>query len=152
VKAKIHSYDTLYQFLLEARLTAHIRQFKLITNSKVLVKKYMIKRIRHKNNNSPNEETIDKLGSIMMMIVRIPTADGRMLELRCYNRPESEHQIILDILNLKLPKKSSYKVYLPVLEQVIDTICGGNQHRRRYHHPCFYPISAKVRLGKNKNH
>ena len=56
-------------------------------------------------------EVFDKLGTIMMIDVRIPTADGRMLEMRRYSQPEIEHRIILDKLKMNLPKQPPPKVY-----------------------------------------
>jgi len=56
-------------------------------------------------------EVFDKLGTIMMIDVRIPTADGRMLEMRRYSQPEIVHRIILDKLKMNLPKQSPPKVY-----------------------------------------
>jgi hypothetical protein len=69
------------------------------------------------------QDVLDKLGSIMMIDVLIPTTDGRMLEMRRYSQPEHEHQIILDTLNLNLPKQPPPKIYS---RQQTDTICGGN--------------------------
>jgi hypothetical protein len=37
------------------------------------------------------QDVLDKLGSIMRLDVRIPTTDGRMLEMRRYSQPEPEH-------------------------------------------------------------
>jgi hypothetical protein len=71
-------------------------------------------------------DVLDKLGSIMMIDVRIPTTDGRMLEMRRYSQPEDEHKIILDKLNLDLPKQPPPRIYLPVSDRLVDTICGGN--------------------------
>ena len=71
-------------------------------------------------------DVLDKFGSIMMIDVRIPTIDGRMLEMRRYSQPESEHLIILDMPYLNLPKQPPPKVYLPASDQLTDTICGGN--------------------------
>jgi hypothetical protein len=69
------------------------------------------------------QDVLDKLGAIMMIDVRIPTTDGRMLEMRRYSQPEIEHQIILDKLKMDLPKQSPPKVYG---RQLNDGICGGN--------------------------
>jgi transposase len=69
------------------------------------------------------QDVLDKLGSIMMLDVRIPTTDGRLLEMRRYSQPEPEHQIILDVLKLDLPKQPPPKIYS---RQLTDTICGGN--------------------------
>jgi transposase len=68
-------------------------------------------------------EVFDKLGTIMMIDVRIPTADGRMLEMRRYSQPEIEHRIILDKLKMNLPKQSPPKVYS---QQLNSKVCGGN--------------------------
>ena len=69
------------------------------------------------------QDVLDKLGSIMMIDVRIPTADGRMLEMRRYSQPEVEHRIILDKLKMDLPKQPPPKIYS---HQVNDRLCGGN--------------------------
>jgi len=68
-------------------------------------------------------DVLDKLSTIMMIDVRIPTEDGRMLEMRRYSQPELEHQIILDKLKMNLPKQPPPKVYS---NQLNDTFCGGN--------------------------
>ena len=68
-------------------------------------------------------EVFDKLGTIMMIDVRIPTADGRMLEMRRYSQPEIEHRIILDKLKMNLPKQPPPKVYS---HQLNSKVCGGN--------------------------
>jgi len=69
------------------------------------------------------QDVLDKLGSIMMIDVRIPTADGRMLEMRRYSQPEPEHHIILDKLRMVLPKQPPPKIYS---RQLTDRFCGGN--------------------------
>jgi hypothetical protein len=69
------------------------------------------------------QDVLDKLGSIMMIDVRIPTADGRMLEMRRYSQPEVEHKIILDKLKMDLPKQPPPKIYSC---QLNDRFCGGN--------------------------
>jgi len=69
------------------------------------------------------QDVLDKLGSIMMIDVRIPTTDGRMLEMRRYSQPEVEHKIILDKLKMNLPKQPPPKIYS---RQLNDRFCGGN--------------------------
>ena len=69
------------------------------------------------------QDVLDKLGSIMMLDVRIPTADGRMLEMRRYSQPQQEHLIILDKLRMTLPKQPPPKIYS---RQLSDSFCGGN--------------------------
>jgi hypothetical protein len=58
-----------------------------------------------------------------MIDVRIPTNDGRILEMRRYSQPELEHWIILDKLKVKLPKQPPPKVYS---YQLNGQPCGGN--------------------------
>ena len=68
-------------------------------------------------------DVLDKLGAIVMIDVRIPTNDGRILQMRRYSQPELEHRIILDKLNVKLPKQPPPKVYS---RQLNGQLCGGN--------------------------
>ena len=69
------------------------------------------------------QDVLDKLGSIMMIDVCIPTTDGRILEMRRYSQPEVEHRIILDKLRMDLPKQPPPKIYNC---QLNDGFCGGN--------------------------
>jgi hypothetical protein len=59
----------------------------------------------------------------MMIDVRIPTTDGRMLEMRRYSQPEVEHRIILDKLKMELPKQPPPKIHS---HQLNEPFCGGN--------------------------
>jgi transposase len=68
-------------------------------------------------------DVLDKLGTIMMIDVRIPTADGRIFEMRRYSQPEIEHRIILDKLKIDLPAQPPPKVYS---HQLNSKVCGGN--------------------------
>jgi hypothetical protein len=70
-----------------------------------------------------SREVLDKLSVIMMIDVRIPTTDGRMLEMRRHSQPELEQRIILDKLKVKLPKQPPPKVYS---HQLNGQLCGGN--------------------------
>ena len=70
-----------------------------------------------------SREVLDKLGAIMMIDVRIPTTDGRILEMCRYSQPEIEQQIILDKLKMSLPKQPPPKVYS---HQLNSEVCGGN--------------------------
>jgi hypothetical protein len=55
--------------------------------------------------------------------IRIPTADGRMLEMRRYSQPEIENPIILEKLKIDLPAQPPPKVYS---HQLNSKVCGGN--------------------------
>lgn len=68
-------------------------------------------------------DVLDKLGSIVMIDVRIPTDDGRVLQMRRYSQPELEQRILLDKLRLDLPKQPPPKIYSG---QLNDRPCGGN--------------------------
>ena len=68
-------------------------------------------------------DVLDKLSAIMMIDVRIPTTDGRMLEMRRHSQPELEQRILLDKLKVKLPKQPPPKVYS---HQLDSKVCGGN--------------------------
>ena len=46
---------------------------------------------------------LEKLSAIRMVDVRIPTTDNRLLVMPRYIEPESDHQLILDQLNLSFP-------------------------------------------------
>ena len=70
-----------------------------------------------------SREVLDKLSAIMMIDVRIPTTDGRILEMRRYSQPEIEQQIILDKLKMNLPKQPPPRVYS---HQLNSKVCGGN--------------------------
>ena len=57
------------------------------------------------------DAVLDKSGAVVMIDVRIPTTDGRILEMRRYSQPELEHRIILDKLKMDLPKQPPPKVH-----------------------------------------
>jgi len=57
------------------------------------------------------QDVLDKFGAVVMIDVRIPTTDGRILEMRRYSQPELEHRMILDKLKMDLPKQPPPKVY-----------------------------------------
>ena len=69
------------------------------------------------------KEVLDKLNSIVMIDVRIPTTDGRVLEMRRHSQAELEQCIILDKLKMQLPKQPPPKVYS---HQLNSKFCGGN--------------------------
>ena len=70
-----------------------------------------------------SRDVLDKLSAIMMIDVRIPTTDGRILEMRRHSQPELEQRIILDKLKMNLPKQPPPKVYS---HQLNGKLCGGN--------------------------
>jgi transposase len=48
---------------------------------------------------------LEKLSTIQMLDVVIPTTDGRSLEMRRYTQPERDQKLLLDKMNMKLPKQ-----------------------------------------------
>jgi len=80
-------------------------------------------KLRYNASGLTARDVLDKLSTIIMIDVRIPTTDGRMLEMRRHSQPEVEHRIILDRLNVKLPKQPPPKVYS---YQLNSKVCGGN--------------------------
>jgi len=46
---------------------------------------------------------LEKLGTIQMVDVQVPTTDGRRLTMPRHTQPEAEHEMILDKLGLSLP-------------------------------------------------
>jgi transposase len=46
---------------------------------------------------------LEKLGTIQMVDVQVPTTDGRCLTMPRHTQPEAEHEMILDKLGLSLP-------------------------------------------------
>ncbi len=63
-------------------------------------------------------EVLRSLAAIELVDVHVPTTDGRELVMPRYTEPEVQQEMILEKLNLKLPKQSpprirSGKVNLP---------------------------------------
>ena len=50
-------------------------------------------------------EVLRSLSAIQLVDVHIPTTDGRELVMPRYTEPEAQQEMILDKLNLKLPKQ-----------------------------------------------
>jgi hypothetical protein len=54
---------------------------------------------------------IEKMSSIQMVDVYLPTTDGRLLILPRYTQPESDHQLLLQRLHLVLPPQPPPRIY-----------------------------------------
>ena len=54
---------------------------------------------------------LDKLASIQMIDVKLPTTDGRMLLLPRYTQPEKDHRALLAHLHLELPAQPPPRIY-----------------------------------------
>jgi transposase len=104
---------------LEHRVEAHI--FVAFLSYCLMIT--LRQKLRYHASGLTARDVLDKLSTIIMIDVRIPTTDGRMLEMRRHSQPEVEHRIILDRLNVKLPKQPPPKVYS---HQLNSKVCGGN--------------------------
>lgn len=104
---------------LEHRVEAHI--FVAFLSYCLMIT--LRQKLRYHASGLTARDVLDKLSTIIMIDVRIPTTDGRMLEMRRHSQPEVEHRIILDRLNVKLPKQPPPKVYS---HQLNRKLCGGN--------------------------
>lgn len=104
---------------LEHRVEAHI--FVAFLSYCLMIT--LREKLRYHASGLTARDVLDKLSTIIMIDVRIPTTDGRMLEMRRHSQPEVEHRIILDRLNVKLPKQPLPKVYS---HQLNSRVCGGN--------------------------
>jgi hypothetical protein len=54
---------------------------------------------------------LDKLSSIQMIDVKLPTTDGRILLMPRYTQPEPDHQMLLEHLHLELPPQPPPRIY-----------------------------------------
>ena len=54
---------------------------------------------------------LEKMASIQMLDVHMPTTDGRELRMSRHTQPLPEHRMILEKLNLKLPAQPKPKIY-----------------------------------------
>jgi len=64
---------------------------------------------------------IEKLQSIQMIDIHLPTTDGRRIVLSRYTEPEPDIRLLLNKLNLTLPKQPPPKVYANGLTSVVPT-------------------------------
>jgi transposase len=53
---------------------------------------------------------IEKMASIQMIDVHLPTTDGRQVILSRYTEPEKDHQLLLQRLNFQLPAQPKPKI------------------------------------------
>ena len=53
---------------------------------------------------------LEKLGSMQMIDVHLPTTDGREVILTRYTQPEPDHRLLLDSLKLQLPEQPPPKI------------------------------------------
>ena len=63
---------------------------------------------------------IEKMSSLQMVDVRVPTTDGRLLILLRYTQPEKEHLMLLHPLRLQLPAQPAPKIIQQGTEYVAE--------------------------------
>ena len=63
---------------------------------------------------------IEKMSSLQMVDVRVPTTDGRLLILPRYTQPEKEHLMLLHQLRLQLPAQPAPKIIQQGAEYVAE--------------------------------
>jgi transposase len=64
---------------------------------------------------------LEKLGTIQMIDVWIPTRDGRWLILPRYTQPAKDLQLLLEQIQLKLPSQPPPRITAPALPTAVDT-------------------------------
>jgi hypothetical protein len=62
---------------------------------------------------------LEKLASIQMLDVWLPTSDGRWLVLPRYTQPEPEHQLVLKPLKLELPPQPPPRIYASPIQNPV---------------------------------
>jgi len=65
---------------------------------------------------------LEKLGTIQMVDVHLPTTDGRTLILPRYTHPEKEHLILLEKLGLTLPHQPPPRISAMRLPKVTNSV------------------------------
>ena len=60
---------------------------------------------------------LEKLATIQMIEVCLPTTDGRWLIMPRYTQPEKDQQLLLDKLNLKLPEQPPPRIRTQTAKQ-----------------------------------
>jgi transposase len=64
---------------------------------------------------------LEKLSTIQMLDVVIPTTNGKSLEMRRYTQPEQDHKLILEKLKMRLPKQPPPRIRaLPATAKVVN--------------------------------
>jgi transposase len=86
---------------LDHRILAHIFVCFMAYCLQVTLKKRLKK---HASGLTPHA-VLEKLATILMLEVHLPIEDGRKLILPRYTQPEKEHLLVLEKLNLTLPKQ-----------------------------------------------
>lgn len=86
---------------LDHRILAHIFVCFMAYGLQVTLKKRLKK---HASGLTPRA-VLEKLATILMLEVHLPIEDGRKLILPRYTHPEKEHLLLLEKLNLTLPKQ-----------------------------------------------
>lgn len=92
---------------LEERVEAHV----FIAFMSYCLQITLRQKLRHSASGLTSRAALEILAKIKMLDVYIPTADHRTIHLQRYTQPEMEHKILLDKLNMTLPKQAPPKIY-----------------------------------------
>ena len=81
-------------------------QIRVISHFNQLVPEILhITRDIHFINRFDQGAVLDKMASMQMIDVKVPTADARMLTMTRYTQPSKDVQVLLSLLNLQLPEQ-----------------------------------------------
>ncbi len=92
---------------LEERVEAHV----FIAFMSYCLQITLRQKLRHSASGLTSRAALEMLAKIKMLDVYIPTADHRTIHLQRYTQPEMEHKILLNKLNMTLPKQAPPKIY-----------------------------------------
>lgn len=92
---------------LEERVEAHV----FIAFLSYCLQVTLRRKLRHSAPGLTSRAALEILAKIKMLDVYIPTTDDRTIHLQRYTQPEMEHKILLDKLNMTLPKQAPPKIY-----------------------------------------
>ena len=67
---------------------------------------------------------LEKLGTIQMIDVHLPTTDGRCLILPRYTQPEPEVKMVLQKLRMTLPAQPPSRIRATGVEQAPSAVAG----------------------------
>jgi len=91
---------------LESRIEAHIFVAFLAYCLQVTLKA----QLKQRAGGTTPRAVIEKFKTLQMVDVQLPTTDGRELTLSRYTQPEAEHRMLLEQLQLELPRQSPPKI------------------------------------------
>lgn len=98
---------------LEARVEAHI----FVAFLAYCLSATLAQRLRAYAPGLTPRAVLEKLSSIQLIDVKLPTTDGRTLLMPRYTQPEEDHRMLLEHLHLELPPQPPPRIYAAQLPQ-----------------------------------